>query len=152
MSSFYAAAAAIVENEDGEILMVQEAKDHIHEKWDFPGGGWEDNESVIDCVEREVLEETGYSIELTGFLGVYNGESMEDGTEVIAFMFTGKPKKKENRELEEDILQEEWFNPEEITSLDLRKDNRKDMIERYQKEEPGSLNLLWNNLNLLNSE
>ena len=152
MSEFYAAAAAIVENEDGEILMVQEAKDHIHKKWDLPGGGWEDNESVIDCVKREVLEETGYSIDLTGFLGVYKGESMEDGTEVIAFMFTGKPKKKETQELEEDILQEKWFTPEEILDLDLRKDNRKEMIERYQKEETGSLDLLWNNLNLLDSE
>jgi 8-oxo-dGTP pyrophosphatase MutT (NUDIX family) len=40
MSSFYAAATAIVENEEGEILMVQEGKDHIHGRWDFPGGGW----------------------------------------------------------------------------------------------------------------
>ncbi|MFB6100020.1 MAG: NUDIX hydrolase [Candidatus Nanohalobium sp.] len=149
MSSFYAAAAAIVENEDGEILMVQESKDHIHEKWDLPGGGWEDEESVIDCVKREVLEETGYRIDVTGFLGVYKGESMEDSTEVIVFMFTGKPAEQKTEELEEDILQKKWFTPEEIPELDLRKDNRREMIERYQKEEPDSLGLLWNNLNLL---
>lgn len=104
--------------------MVQEAKDHIHKKWDLPGGGWEDGESVIECVEKEVLEETGYRIDVTGFLGVYKGESMDDGTEVIVFMFVAKPVNKETEDLEEDILQEKWFTPEEIPNLDLRKDNR----------------------------
>lgn len=151
MSSFYAAAAAIIENEDGNILMVQEAKDHIRKTWDFPGGGWEDNESIIQCVKREILEETCYKLEITGYLGTYKELNQDDGTETIVFMFTGRTKERKTDNLENDILQEKWFSPEEISNLDLRKNNRKEMIKRYQKEESGSLDLLWNDLSLLNS-
>ena len=37
--------------------------------WSLPGGGIEFDEAVEDGVVREVYEETGYRVELTGFLG-----------------------------------------------------------------------------------
>ncbi|MGW4750627.1 NUDIX hydrolase [Streptomyces sp. NPDC004290] len=39
-------------------------------KWTLPGGGMEHGEDPYDTVLREVEEETGYRIELTGLLGV----------------------------------------------------------------------------------
>lgn len=42
--------------EDGRILLSHEAKGDIYMS---PGGGLEENETNEECVEREVLEETG---------------------------------------------------------------------------------------------
>lgn len=39
----------------------------------LPGGGMELGEQPADTVHREVLEETGYTIELEGLLGVHAG-------------------------------------------------------------------------------
>lgn len=41
-------------------------------KWTLPGGGVELRESVEDGVVREVLEETGYDVEVGDLLGVHS--------------------------------------------------------------------------------
>lgn len=38
--------------------------------WTLPGGGIEVGESVTDCLLREVYEESGYRVGITGLLGV----------------------------------------------------------------------------------
>lgn len=40
--------------------------------WTLPGGGVELDETLEECVVREVAEETGYAVRLTGLLGVRN--------------------------------------------------------------------------------
>ena len=45
--------------EDGRILLSHEVKGDIYMS---PGGGLEENETNEQCVEREVLEETGYIV------------------------------------------------------------------------------------------
>ena len=54
------AAAGVVLNEQGEILLVNTPR----HGWVFPGGIVEVGENVIDGVKREVMEETGVSIEV----------------------------------------------------------------------------------------
>ena len=54
------AAAGIVTNDAGEILMVK----HRRDGWVFPGGIVEAGENVIDAVKREILEETGVEVEV----------------------------------------------------------------------------------------
>ncbi len=57
-------AAALIEHE-GALLLV-EHQDHKGDRWWIPpGGGLEDvDATILDCVEREVLEETGLSVEV----------------------------------------------------------------------------------------
>lgn len=130
--------------------MVQEGKEHIHELWDLPGGGWEDEESIIECVKREVLEETGFRIEVTGFLGVYKEKPIADHPETIVFIFTAEPVEKTEKAKEDDeILDVEFKSMEEIEELDLRHENRRAVLEKYMNQEPKSLDVLWNQLNLL---
>lgn len=40
--------------------------------WTLPGGGVEIGETPQECCRREVREETGFDVELTGLLGVRN--------------------------------------------------------------------------------
>jgi 8-oxo-dGTP diphosphatase len=49
---------AIIKDEDGKILLLQEANG----QWDLPGGGLEQGEKPEDAVAREVAEETGYAV------------------------------------------------------------------------------------------
>ena len=54
------AAAGVVRNENGEILLVNTPRNG----WVFPGGIVEVGENVIDGVKREVMEETGVAVEV----------------------------------------------------------------------------------------
>lgn len=148
--SFYSATKVIIENSNAEILMVQEAKDFIHESWDFPGGGWEEGESIIECAKREALEETGYPIEIESLISIYKGDSNSTNTETIVFVFKACVKgKRHKEELEDDVIDVDYFSPEEIRKLDLREENRLEILEKYQKGENYPLNMLLDDLNLL---
>lgn len=54
---------------DGQILLARWLNDGRPE-WTLPGGGMEHGEDPHDTVLREVDEETGYHVEVTGLLGV----------------------------------------------------------------------------------
>ncbi len=47
-------------NSNNELLLG-----YAHKTYQFPGGHLEENESLEDCVKRELLEETGIKIETT---------------------------------------------------------------------------------------
>ncbi len=48
-------------------LIAKHAKNKIHAgKWEFPGGKVEHKENHSDAVKREVMEELGVEIEITG--------------------------------------------------------------------------------------
>jgi ADP-ribose pyrophosphatase YjhB (NUDIX family) len=66
------AAFAAVRSRAGEILLVQRLDDG---NWELPGGRIEVGESVTQAVIREVDEESGVMIELTGLAGVYSDPS-----------------------------------------------------------------------------
>lgn len=58
----------------GEILLIQRA-DNSH--WGLPGGHVEPGESVAQATVREVLEETGWAIELGRLIGVYSDPAFQ---------------------------------------------------------------------------
>ncbi|MGW1166967.1 NUDIX hydrolase [Streptomyces sp. NPDC002550] len=55
---------------DGQILLARSPGPDGTPEWVLPGGGMEHGEDPYDTVRREVAEETGYRIEVTGLLGV----------------------------------------------------------------------------------
>lgn len=66
-------AAGIVENENGEILMVKLK----HRGWEYPGGIVEVGENVIDGLLREIKEESGIDVEVISLLSVNSNTVME---------------------------------------------------------------------------
>lgn len=63
-----AAYAVIVRGE--QVLLARGIDGAGRPEWTLPGGGMEHGEDPYDTVLREVDEETGYRIEITGLLGV----------------------------------------------------------------------------------
>jgi 8-oxo-dGTP diphosphatase len=58
---------------DGQILIAKRKKgDRLAEKWEFPGGKIETNETPEECLKREMLEEFGIEVSV----GKYFGESI----------------------------------------------------------------------------
>ncbi|MFI5974911.1 NUDIX hydrolase [Streptomyces sp. NPDC051452] len=55
---------------DGQLLLARSPGSDGTDEWVLPGGGMEHGEDPYDTVRREVTEETGYRIEVTGLLGV----------------------------------------------------------------------------------
>jgi ADP-ribose pyrophosphatase YjhB (NUDIX family) len=76
-NSLVVAVAAVVRNDRGEVLLIERTDNGL---WALPGGAQEIGESVTDAVRREVREETGIEVEVTGLTGIYS-----DPAHVIAY-------------------------------------------------------------------
>ena len=61
--------SAAIFDEQGRVLLT---KRQDNGQWCLPSGGVEPGESVAEGCEREVLEETGLSIRVKRFVGVYS--------------------------------------------------------------------------------
>lgn len=67
-NSIVPSVTAIVLNERGELLLVHKTDNDL---WTLPGGAVDVGESVGHAVIREVEEETGVDVEVTGLVGLY---------------------------------------------------------------------------------
>ncbi|MDQ0942088.1 NUDIX domain-containing protein [Streptomyces sp. V1I1] len=76
-NSLVVAASADVTDETGRILL-QRRRDN--ELWALPGGGIDMSDSLPGTAVREVKEETGLDVEITGLVGTYT-----DPRHVIAY-------------------------------------------------------------------
>jgi ADP-ribose pyrophosphatase YjhB (NUDIX family) len=59
---------------DGRVLLTRRAHGPWQDAWCAPGGFCEHGEHPIATAEREVLEETGLRVEVTGYVGVWVDE------------------------------------------------------------------------------
>lgn len=76
-NSLVVATSAVVTDDAGRILLQRRVDSG---NWALPGGGMEINESLADSVVREVKEETGLDVEVTGLVGTYT-----DPRHIIAY-------------------------------------------------------------------
>lgn len=58
--------AALVTNDEGKILLVNSP----WRGWEYPGGLIEPGETFEQALRREIREESGVEIEITGFVGI----------------------------------------------------------------------------------
>ncbi|MFB7719414.1 NUDIX hydrolase [Nocardia sp. NPDC056100] len=76
-NSLVVAASAVVADDTGRILLQRRTDSGL---WALPGGGMEMTDSLPGCAVREVKEETGLDIEITGLVGTYT-----DPRHIIAY-------------------------------------------------------------------
>jgi ADP-ribose pyrophosphatase YjhB (NUDIX family) len=68
-NSLRPAVSAFVQNYKGEILMIRRTD---NDRYAIPGGQQEVGETLGEAAVREVKEETGFDIEITGLIGLYS--------------------------------------------------------------------------------
>ncbi len=76
-NSIVVAVTAFVQDAAGRLLMILRTDNDLYA---IPGGAQEVGETIAQTVVREVNEETGITVEVTGLIGVYS-----DPEHVIAF-------------------------------------------------------------------
>jgi len=73
----------IIISPDNKILILRiQTGCHAEGIWDLPGGGVEDNESNIDCLKREIKEETNLDLDPKSIRSIHkstNFDIPEDG-------------------------------------------------------------------------
>jgi 8-oxo-dGTP pyrophosphatase MutT (NUDIX family) len=109
------ATCSLVIEQDGKLLLVQEADQDIYGLWNQPAGHVEPGETLEQCALREAREETGYDVELTGIQGVYYDATAGDIE--INMCFRARPLGEPRYALEPDVLGTRWFSREELLAL-----------------------------------
>ncbi len=72
-------AGGIVRDDRDRILLVRRAHDPERGRWSVPGGRVEPGETAQDAVVREVLEETGVHVVVTGVAGYVERPAPDGG-------------------------------------------------------------------------
>jgi 8-oxo-dGTP diphosphatase len=112
------AACALV-TQDSKLLLIRRATEPWLGSWDIPGGFCEQNEHPLLAAEREVLEETGLHIRITGFLGIwldsYSDKQDERAETTMNVFYHGVPLDGgQGARPSEEASEVSWFGPDEL--------------------------------------
>jgi 8-oxo-dGTP diphosphatase len=110
-------------------LLLQRAQRVDEGKWGFPGGSLELGETITDCAERELREETGVEATALGVLTAYDYIGRDDDGRV-RFHYTLVCVVLDWRAGEGEVREPEshtgigWFTPEEVEARSLATSGR----------------------------
>ena len=99
---------------EGRLLIVEEEVSG-RRVLNQPAGHLEPDETIVEAARRETLEETGWVVGLTAFLGAYQWKAPETGRSYLRLAFTGDALSHEpERPLDTGIVQALWLTPSEL--------------------------------------
>ena len=105
--------AAIVEREQKFLLVEENVDDRI--VFNQPAGHLEQNESLVDAVKREVLEETAWEFVPQSVVGIYLYPNQHSDITYLRVCFSGTCDNHHPEQvLDDGIIQAVWFNKEDI--------------------------------------
>lgn len=111
--------------EDGKLLLIKRANDPFSDYWALPGGFSEYGEHPAETAKREALEETGWTVELTGSIVDVNLDSFPDDPQSehrVVVSYLAKPISQID-EVDDETLGQEWVDagslPENIVPAQL---------------------------------
>lgn len=136
-NSLVVAASAVVTDDQGRILLQRRADSG---KWALPGGGMEVTDSLPGTAVREVKEETGLDVEVTGLVGTYT-----DPRHVIAYT-DGEVRRQFNvcfrarvvggsLAISDESLELRWVDPSDLDALPMHHTQRL-RLRHYLEDRP----------------
>lgn len=109
-------AGALIVDSQGRLLLARRAIEPFKGCWDIPGGYLEDGEHPEAGAIREVREETGLTVRLTGFAGIYMDTYGESGVSTLNVFYEAEVVGATPEELspKDDVSELRWFRPEAL--------------------------------------
>ena len=113
---------AVIWNDQGEVLIDRRLEEGLlGGLWEFPGGKIEANETIPDCIKREIKEELGISIEVRDHLITLNHAYTHFRVTLNVYhcrYLAGEPQPIECEEIR-------WVKPEQLSQFPFPKANTK---------------------------
>jgi ADP-ribose pyrophosphatase YjhB (NUDIX family) len=116
----------------GKVLLVRRTIEPFLGYWDVPGGFCEANEHPADAARREVREETGLEIELTGLLGLWM--DIYEARTTLNVYYLARPLTRRLR-LGNDVDAAAWFAPKALPRL-IAFDNGTQAVSAWATGDP----------------
>lgn len=121
-NSMVPSVTTAVRDDRGRLLLIHKVDNDF---WALPGGAVELGESVADAAVREVEEETGVKVELTGLVGIYtdpghvmaydDGEVRQEFSVCFhAQLISGQP-----RQDDTETKAAGWVEPADVADLNI---------------------------------
>lgn len=109
-------SAIFIEDEQGRLLLLQQAAERKGHRWGPPAGGMEAHENPVMGALREAKEEIGVDVDLIDLIGIYTIDRGE-ASSGIGFVFRGKIAQGEIILREGEISDARFFTQNEIKDL-----------------------------------
>lgn len=103
--------------EHGKILLIKRGKRPELGKWAIPGGLIKEDETAEECLRREMLEETGLSVEPIRFFGIYSNPSRDPRKTISAVYLVKRKEQSTEPKPGSDAIALEWFDLEKLPEL-----------------------------------
>lgn len=134
--------------------MVKEAKKSCYGKWNFPAGHLETGETLLESAIREVREETGCLVHLTGILPIIKVVAGKE--ELLLFHFVADFVTKNSMFDSKEILEVKWFSIEELEKLSVQElrdhDTNKRLIQYFKKKQIYPLDIIAADFNEIHKD
>ena len=121
--------SALVRDEENRVLLIK----HPHRGWEVPQGHVEHGEDLLAATCREVLEESGYEVEVDRLLAIFSKVSPEPAA--VIFGFSAHLAGGEATTSEES-LEVGWFDAELALDMPEHPVNR-DRLQRLLQQKTG---------------
>ena len=123
MHKLYNSHKALLVNRIGKVLLLRSSNPNEYgEDWDLPGGMMESGEEPLDCLVREVLEETGIHINKTDAKMFYQKMAKGFGDmareDVLKTFYTVKIEE-EDIDLSWEHVEYRWIDPRNTLAEDI---------------------------------
>ena len=120
-NSVVPAAVGCVTDDQGRLLLEHKVDNGL---WSLPGGAHDLGESIVDTVVREIREETGLDVEVTGLVGIYSDPqhlmAYSDGEVRQQFSICFRCRLLGGTLAKDDESHEiRWVDQQELTGLDI---------------------------------
>ncbi len=119
---------ATVTERNGRFLFVEES---VNDELviNQPAGHWEEGETLMQAAIRETYEETGWHVELTGVLGLYEHQPVELDYAFLRICFAAKPIEHDaSHVMEQSIKRWFWMDQHELRGEIFR--HRSPMVQQ----------------------
>jgi len=108
--------------QNGKILVCQRKKGARYQlKWEFPGGKVEPNESIENCLKRELHEELSVHVGSIGRVEIQSADYDDGGKFEVHYCFVTDFEGEPQNNVFEQIR---WVSPQELTKLDNLEGNK----------------------------